>query len=142
MLKQTTDQPVARLTKPSAKPLVRLSAKLLGGLAAGWAALALITPVGAAEGDPARPPQPRAERPAGGVPPAPSELAREGLAKMLQALEAIVQSVPQYHMPEITENGDIVIRRKKPDQAPAPAPPPAPPQRRPAPGEKGPETPI
>lgn len=46
---------------------------------------------------------------------APVDLAREGMAKMLQALDKLVESIPQYQLPEITENGDIVLRRKKPD---------------------------
>lgn len=46
---------------------------------------------------------------------APSELAREGMAKMLQALDKLIESVPQYWLPEITENGDIILRRKKPE---------------------------
>ena len=56
--------------------------------------------------------------------PAPGELAREGLAKMLQALDKLIESMPQYQMPEITENGDIILRRKRPEAAP-PAPVPS-----------------
>jgi hypothetical protein len=51
---------------------------------------------------------------------APGDLAREGMAKMLQALNKLVESIPQYQLPEITENGDIIIRRKTPG-APVPA---------------------
>lgn len=51
---------------------------------------------------------------------APVDLAREGMAKMLQALDKLVESIPQYRLPEITENGDIILRRKKPD---VPVPP-------------------
>jgi hypothetical protein len=43
------------------------------------------------------------------------ELAREGLAKMLQALNKLIESVPQFEMPEMTENGDIIIRRRQPE---------------------------
>ena len=43
----------------------------------------------------------------------PSELAREGIERLMQALEALIQSIPQYEMPEINENGDIIIRRKR-----------------------------
>jgi hypothetical protein len=44
----------------------------------------------------------------------PSELALEGMAKMMQALDKLIQAVPQYEMPTITENGDIILRRKNP----------------------------
>ena len=44
----------------------------------------------------------------------PSQLANEGLSKMVQALEALMRSIPQYEKPEINENGDIIIRRKRP----------------------------
>jgi hypothetical protein len=50
----------------------------------------------------------------------PSELAREGMAKMLQALNKLIESVPQFQMPEINENGDIILRRKNPPDAPVP----------------------
>jgi hypothetical protein len=45
-------------------------------------------------------------------------LAREGLAKMLLSVEKLLQALPQYELPELAVNGDIVIWRK-------PAPPPA-----------------
>lgn len=53
-----------------------------------------------------------------GAPEAPGELARDGLEQLLRALEAFVDMIPQYEMPEINENGDIIIRRKH-DPAPA-----------------------
>ncbi len=43
----------------------------------------------------------------------PSRLAAEGLDKMVRALESLMRSIPQYETPEITEDGDIIIRRKK-----------------------------
>lgn len=58
--------------------------------------------------------------------PAPGELAREGLAKMLQALDKLIQSIPQYEMPSVDENGDIILRRKRPEAPVTPAPAPAP----------------
>jgi len=61
-------------------------------------------------------------------PSAPGELAREGVTKILQALEKLLQSVPQYQMPEIDENGDIILRRKRPEPPAPPAPSPAPKQ--------------
>ena len=62
------------------------------------------------------------ERPAPDTSTAPGELAREGLAKMLQALNKLIESVPQFEMPEINENGDIILRRKRPEAAPQPQP--------------------
>ena len=53
------------------------------------------------------------------------ELATEGLSKMVQALESLLNSIPQYEKPEITEDGDIIIRRKRPTE----------PYRLPRPGE-------
>ena len=37
----------------------------------------------------------------------------------MRSLEAFVEGIPQYEMPEITEEGDIIIRRKRPDERPA-----------------------
>ncbi len=42
----------------------------------------------------------------------PSELAREGLERMLRALNLFIEMIPQYELPEVLENGDIIIRRK------------------------------
>lgn len=47
----------------------------------------------------------------------PGELAREGLEQMMRALRLLVDSIPQYELPEMLDNGDIIIRRKDP-QAP------------------------
>ena len=44
----------------------------------------------------------------------PEELAREGLAKLLSALDLFIGSIPQYETPEILPNGDIIIRRIHP----------------------------
>jgi len=41
------------------------------------------------------------------------ELAVEGLTKLLDALSIFIDSIPQYETPEVLENGDIIIRRKK-----------------------------
>ena len=43
----------------------------------------------------------------------PGSLALDGIARMMEALEALVDSIPQYEMPEINEHGDIIIRRKR-----------------------------
>lgn len=50
----------------------------------------------------------------------PGELAREGVERLMQALEAFIQMIPQYEMPIINEEGDIIIRRKR-DAEPPPA---------------------
>jgi len=39
---------------------------------------------------------------------------KEGVQTILRALETMFKSIPQYEMPEILKNGDIIIRRKKP----------------------------
>ncbi len=48
----------------------------------------------------------------------PSEMAREGVEKLMRALSLLVESIPQYEMPEVLENGDIIIRRKSPESRP------------------------
>ena len=42
--------------------------------------------------------------------------AREGLETLMMALENFIESIPQYEMPEVLENGDIIIRRANPDE--------------------------
>ena len=41
------------------------------------------------------------------------QMAREGMERIMRALEMLMESIPQYEMPEINENGDIIIRRKR-----------------------------
>lgn len=74
--------------------------------------LMLAVPSGTRADDPDQP-DPRAEA---------EELAREAMERMLKALELLVQSIPQYEMPEVTEDGDIIIRRKRPERREAPPP--------------------
>jgi hypothetical protein len=56
---------------------------------------------------------------------APAQLALEGVARLLEALQLFIDSLPQYEAPYINEDGDIIIRRKRApqiapeDQAPA-----------------------
>jgi len=45
----------------------------------------------------------------------PGEFARESLELMMKSLSLVIDSIPQYEMPVITENGDIIIRRKQKD---------------------------
>ena len=44
------------------------------------------------------------------------EAIREGAAKILHGIEQLLRSIPQYDAPEVKENGDIVIRRKPPQE--------------------------
>lgn len=58
----------------------------------------------------------------------PSVLAREAIDKLMRALSLVIENLPQYAMPEINENGDIIIRRLNPPRAEkerpkAPSPP-------------------
>lgn len=43
---------------------------------------------------------------------------REGVERMLDAMELFLQAIPQYEAPEITPEGDIIIRRRNPRPAP------------------------
>lgn len=52
----------------------------------------------------------------------PGDVAREGLEQMMRALRLLVESIPQYELPEVLDNGDIIIRRKHGDDAPADEP--------------------
>ena len=65
-----------------------------------------------------------ATAPAADEPPeeSPEELAREGMERMLKALELFIEMIPQYEMPEVTEEGDIIIRRKRRKSEPPPDP--------------------
>ncbi len=42
----------------------------------------------------------------------------DGLQRFMQGMMALVDTIPQYHAPEILPNGDIVIRRVVKDGAP------------------------
>ena len=46
-------------------------------------------------------------------------LAREAAEQLMLALSSMLAAIPQYEMPEVLPNGDIIIRRKLP---PAPEP--------------------
>lgn len=41
-------------------------------------------------------------------------LAQESLERLMLALEGMLQAVPQFELPEINEDGDIIIRRIRP----------------------------
>ncbi len=46
--------------------------------------------------------------------------ASEALQRLLILLEGIIESIPQYELPEVLENGDIIIRRVpgEPEESP------------------------
>ena len=41
--------------------------------------------------------------------------AEEGMRQILTALQLLLATIPQYAMPEVLENGDIIIRRVQPE---------------------------
>ncbi len=49
----------------------------------------------------------------------PRSLAEEGLGKLMTALRLLLDKIPQYEMPEVTERGDIIIRRKQEEPTPS-----------------------
>lgn len=49
-------------------------------------------------------------------------LAVDGVQKLLDSARLLLDAVPRYEMPQMTENGDIIIRRKPPEPR-EPAPP-------------------
>ena len=44
------------------------------------------------------------------------ELAREGADRFLRTLDELIDAIPQYQWPEITEDGDIILRRVPPGE--------------------------
>lgn len=75
-----------------------------------WALFAiglLLLPIGAVRADSLQENAGEAER-----------LAGEALTKLLRALDLMIDSVPQYAAPEVLPNGDIIIRRLHPEDAP------------------------
>ncbi len=64
----------------------------------------------AGAGEPARPPERET----------PSEMLKDATQTILRALGLMLQAIPQYEMPEILDNGDIIIRRKNPKPMPPP----------------------
>ncbi len=51
------------------------------------------------------------------------DMAREAIEQLMRALELMIDSIPLYELPEIQENGDIIIRRKHRAPRPEPDPP-------------------
>ena len=61
--------------------------------------------------------------------PSGTELTLEGLAKLMRGLQRMVEELPRYNLPEINENGDIIIRRIDPNANPEQPRPPVSPQK-------------
>lgn len=57
-------------------------------------------------------------------PESPRQLLDEAGEKFLRAIELMLKAIPQYEAPEILPNGDIIIRRKRPDEPKKPEPAP------------------
>ena len=41
------------------------------------------------------------------------DMARGAIEQLMRALELMIDSIPQYELPEVNEDGDIIIRRKR-----------------------------
>ncbi len=50
------------------------------------------------------------------------EFARQGVERLMQALDLLMESIPQYEMPFVDENGDIIIRRRRDGGSEEPVP--------------------
>ena len=46
----------------------------------------------------------------------PEKMIEDGMKMILNALQLILKSLPQYKAPEVLGNGDIIIRRVQPDE--------------------------
>ncbi|WP_149470359.1 hypothetical protein [Roseomonas genomospecies 6] len=64
-------------------------------------------PAGAAD----TPPPPGATPPPSQTPSQPGDQARQGLELLMKALEGWVRQMPLFSAPEVTPEGDIIIRR-------------------------------
>ena len=51
------------------------------------------------------------------------QMALEAMEQLMRALELFIQSIPQYEAPEINDDGDIIIRRKRRQEQKAPSQP-------------------
>ena len=51
----------------------------------------------------------------------PGDLALEKLEQIIEGLRRMIDELPLYESPEVLDNGDIIIRRKRPgEERPAP----------------------
>ena len=48
----------------------------------------------------------------------PEDMIEDGMKMILNALQLLLKSIPQYKTPEVLENGDIIIRRVQPGEMP------------------------
>lgn len=46
------------------------------------------------------------------------KMLEEGAQRMISTLELLLLAIPQYALPEVLPNGDILIRRKHPEKEP------------------------
>jgi len=83
-------------------PMIKLGSQIVG---AAIALLIATAPVHAQEAEPDGTLQERTEK-----------ALREGVETMMDALKNMLESIPLYEAPEELDNGDIIIRRKKPDE--------------------------
>lgn len=44
----------------------------------------------------------------------PEEMLEDGVKMIMSALKLVLKTIPQYEMPDVMDNGDIIIRRIKP----------------------------
>ena len=44
----------------------------------------------------------------------PDQLLENGVKMILDAMKIFIQNLPEYETPEVLDNGDIIIRRKRP----------------------------
>jgi len=44
------------------------------------------------------------------------EALKDTLSSLLDMLDGVISAIPQYEAPEVLENGDIIIRRKRPEE--------------------------
>ena len=51
------------------------------------------------------------------------ETARSAIESLMDVMRTVIDKIPMYEAPVILDNGDILIRRKRPDEAPQPKPP-------------------
>jgi hypothetical protein len=67
-----------------------------------------------------------------GQEPSGTQLTLEGLGKLMLGLQRMVEELPRYNLPEINENGDIIVRRIDPHDQPGQPAQPMPPLSLPA----------
>lgn len=77
--------------------------------------LALALPAAAVAGDTKPPADPKAEQKAEEMAREAERMAKQAVERLLGALQMVIESVPQYEAPDVLDNGDIIIRRKHPD---------------------------